>query len=234
MTRFLALAPRACRSVFGPGFSAGGAGTVPEATVSGVSTDPGQVLGTGLDGGVLLVGTDIVSALDATLASISWRQAAPEPVLSFDAASRSLDITGGIGTTLPLASPSTAGLLGPVDKARVDAAVLSGDAGSALAPDPVSSLSGDLTLVPGDARRFVKLTSAGAQTVTVDAGSLAAGEYVTCVKTGTGSLSIAAGAGSPTLINATSGALTGLAQGAVVSIKATDVAGEYIVIGRGG
>ena len=234
MTRFLALSPRACRSVLGPGFSAGGGGATTEVTVAGLSTDPGQVLGTGLDGGVLLLGTDIISSLDGTLGSIAWRQAQVEPVLSFDTATRALSIEGGVGTTLPLATQAEAGLLGPVDKTRIDAALQPGDGADALAPDPVSSLPGDLTLLPGDARRFIKMTGGAGQTVTVDAGSLGAGEYVTLVKTGTGTIDIVPGTGSPVLVNATSGTLTGIPQGAAVSIKATDTPGEYILIGRGG
>lgn len=236
MSRFLALTDRSCRSVFGPGFTAGGgAALVEEATtLAGLSTDPGQVLGLGTDDGVLLVGADIIGALDTSLGSIAWRQAAPEPVLDFDAPSQTLSISGGVATTLPLATTSAAGLLGAVDKSRIDAAVQQGAPAGALAPEPVSSVSGAITLAPGDARRFIKLTAAGAQTVTLDAGSLDPGEYVTLVKTGAGTIDIVAGVGPPVLVNATSGALTGIPQGGAVSIKASDVAGEYIVIGRGG
>ena len=100
--------------------------------------------------------------------------------------------------------------------------------------DPVSGVSGDMTLVRSDARRFVKLTSGVLQTVTVDADALDEDEYVTLVKTGSGTFDVVVGAGSPVLINATGGTLTGIPEGGAVSIKATDVPGEYIVVGSGG
>ena len=102
------------------------------------------------------------------------------------------------------------------------------------ADDPVSSVGGDMTVSGSDARRFVKLTSASLQTVTVDADSLDEAEYLTLVKTGAGTFDVVAGSGSPGLFNATGGTLTGIPQGGAVSIKATDVPGEYIVVGAGG
>ena len=307
---------RLCRSVFGPGFSGGKATATTETTVAGLSTDPGQVLGTGLDGGVLLVGADIIGAIDSGLGGIAWRQGDTELVLSYDAGTREIGITGGTATVLPLATGLDAGLMAPLDKARLDgiepgatadqtgaeiAAAIEGDAAAvaalaaalsvpstpadlgaaaedhahlaadiadlpalgtaatadtadfataaqgtladtalqpgapatALATDPVSAEAGDLAVTPADARRFVKMTGAGQQTVTFESGSLAAHEYLTLVKTGSGTLDLAAGSGA-VLVNATGGSLTGIPQGSALSVKATEVAGEYIVVGAGG
>ena len=107
-------------------------------------------------------------------------------------------------------------------------------AASMVGYDPVSSVTGDLTLVTSDARRFIKLTSGSLQTITVNADSLDEDDYVTLVKTGAGTFDVVAGTGSPVLVNATGGTLTGIPQGGAVSIKATDVPGEFIVVGSGG
>lgn len=317
MIRALRIQERVCRSVFGPGFGGGAGGPVTEASVDGVSSDPGQVLGTGLDGGVLLLGADIIGAIDTDLGSIAWRQADAELVLSYDGATRSLSIAGGTGTALPLATDSLDGLMAAADKARLDgieagatadqtgqemasaiaaeptavstlavalavpatagdvgaaaavhghvmadiadlpslgtaagadasafataaegalaaSALQPGTAPTAIAPDPVSSVGTSLTLTPADARRFIKLTAPGNQVVTVDADALAADEYVTLVKTGNGTFDVVAGSGGAVLLNATGGTLMNIGQFGVVSIKATDMAGEYIVIGAGG
>jgi len=112
---------RLARSVFGPGFGSGRpAGSVGEVTVAGLSTDPGQVLGTGLDGGVLLVGADIVGALDGTLGGLDWRQPLSEQVLSWDAATRQIALTAGTPAVISLASQTLPGLMAPADKAKLD------------------------------------------------------------------------------------------------------------------
>lgn len=121
--------PEPCRSVFGPGFSAGPApGSVSvtnqltEVTAAGLSEDAGQVLGEGTDGGALLLPDDIRAALDAVLGGPEWRQAEAERLLSYDASARALGILGGTGVTLPLATTGGAGLMSAADKQALAAA----------------------------------------------------------------------------------------------------------------
>ncbi|MEO0621117.1 MAG: hypothetical protein AAFU49_11855 [Pseudomonadota bacterium] len=129
---FVGFGPQPCFSVFGPGFGggAGGSGggdvtinqTITEITASGVSEDAGQVLTEGTDGGALLLGNDIRVALDTTLGGIDWRQAEAERLLSYDVASRTVDILAGTGVALPLATTADAGLMSAADKQALAAA----------------------------------------------------------------------------------------------------------------
>lgn len=97
-----------------------------------------------------------------------------------------------------------------------------------ITPDPVVSVGADRTLAQSDGGTFFKLTSASLQTITVDANSLVTNACVTLAKTGSGTFTVAAGAGSPSLVDMMGG-LTGLAQNVIVQIKKSDVAGEYLV-----
>ncbi|MGF1502270.1 MAG: hypothetical protein ACFBSD_10680 [Paracoccaceae bacterium] len=116
------------------GGSGGGGGgdvtiqtTVQEITASGLSEDAGQVLVEGGDGGALLTGDGIRVAVDATLGGPEWRQASPDRLLSYDVAARRLDILGGIGAVIPLATPAADGLLSAADKAAIDAGLSGGE-----------------------------------------------------------------------------------------------------------
>lgn len=143
-----------CRSVFGPGFGAGGGGgggsvtitnQITEITASGLSEDPGQVLAEGTDGGALLTGDGIRTALDAALGGPGWRAPEAERLLSYDVPSRTVGILGGTGVALPLATEAAAGLMSAADKQALAAA---GGAGG-VATEPTRAGLAAVTVAPG-------------------------------------------------------------------------------------
>lgn len=225
--------PFPLRSVFGPGFGGGGGSgggggggtvtinnTVQEITASGLSEDTGQVLTEGTDGGALLLPDDIRIALDGTLGGSEWRQAEAERLLSYDAGSRTVGILAGTGTVLPLATPSTAGLMSAGDQQTLaDAA--------AQRTLTVIEKAASATLLPSERFALIRVTGTADVTLSVVPGTFGVGESVTVLQSGSGTVSFAAGGGAS--IASPSG-LT-LAGPHAIATMISVAADEYVLVG---